>query len=269
MEELELPIKSYLLGGQTVRYYQSGNNPTVLLLHGFGIGADIWHLCYTYLAQEVSFIVLDLPGYGLNQNFESDPHVDACTEFVRESITLFDSVAYLVGYSFSTRVALHIAQNPPAQLRKVICIATPIFESKHIKHTGTLFSIIGSNALLASSVMHARPLKELVYYVKGLGSIRRRKTMKMSMEMLGQKSDNQHIFSSLATLFRPYEHVTITIPIDFIYGELDGFATPEMSKSLSKTCTHSHLYEVKGAYHLLPLEKPQEVAELILHSIRN
>ena len=53
--------------GARVRYFQAGEGPSAVLLHGLGDAAITWHDNVGPLAQRFTTVVPDLPGRGMTQ----------------------------------------------------------------------------------------------------------------------------------------------------------------------------------------------------------
>ncbi|MEK7522852.1 MAG: alpha/beta hydrolase, partial [Patescibacteria group bacterium] len=176
------------------------------------------------------------------------------------------SVDYLVGYSLSGTFSHRIAQNHPSSLKKIILVSTPIFYSHSIVLLNWIFQAIGFHPLITKIVkffISQFPIKHLIFFLGGLSSIKNPKSMNDCMNKFGEKSDLSYIFTSASTIFSPTQFASISVPIEFIYGKQDDFATSLMAKKMQRYCKKSVLHIVKDAYHLMPLEKPQELARLI------
>lgn len=237
-------------------YLQSGQGPSILFLHGLGIGTNIWKNVCKNLKGHFTFILLDLPGYGLNKNLVISPKFEVITQFINNFIKKKGAINYLVGYSISGVYTYPIAQNPPSSLKKIIYVSTPFFYHKNIKLLNLIFKIIGINSGFTKVAMFfitRFPVKHLIFSMGGLASIINPKDMNICMKKFGKNTKTPYIFQSASTIFTPTAFAPTSIPINFIYGERDGFAKPKKNPALI----------IKDAYHLLPIEKPQELALLI------
>ncbi|MEK7522716.1 MAG: hypothetical protein AAB569_03980 [Patescibacteria group bacterium] len=70
------------LQGKKVLYLQSGKGPVILFLHGLGIGTTIWDYVYKHMHNQFTIILLDLPGYGLNNDLHVAPDFEVLTKFI-------------------------------------------------------------------------------------------------------------------------------------------------------------------------------------------
>lgn len=110
----------------TLYYEQTGQGPTVVLLHGWGLHGGVWTEVARALSAQHRVIVPDLPGHGHSHDFmprEFSPEVLA-----DEVQKIIKGPAIWVGWSLGGLVALAAAQQFPQQLTKLVLIgATPKF----------------------------------------------------------------------------------------------------------------------------------------------
>jgi pimeloyl-ACP methyl ester carboxylesterase len=263
-QKLELQLQD-----KKVRYWQSGQGPTILFIHGFGISSIIWHRVYPYLINRYTVILLDLPGYGLNANLHITPKFDSLNKFICNFIEEKKLIDYLVGYSLGGVFSYRIAQHPPVSLKKIICVSSPIFYSRFSILLNWVFRVIGSHPIITKVVKFfviRFPVKHLVFFLGGLASIINIKAMNDCMQKFSAEVNSSYIFNCASTIFSPTQFSSILIPMVLIFGEKDGFATPLMAKKAQSYSKNSHLCIVKDVFHILPLEKPQQLAHLIAKS---
>jgi len=253
--------------GQKISYLQSGRDPTILFLHGLGIGpASIWDKVLKHLDNQNTIVLLDLPGYGLNADLRISPKFNEITKFISDFIEKKSSISYLVSYSLSGTFSFRIAQHPPANLKKIIFVSSPFFYSRFVIFLNWLFKAVGSHPLITKVVKFAIgrfPVKHLIFFLGGLASITEPKAMNECMDKFGEEVNSSYIFNFASTMFSPTQFAPISLPVEFIYGENDGIATTKMAKKAQSHCRNSRLQIVKDVYHLMPLEKPNELARLI------
>ena len=114
-------------GGIRARYLEEGSGPVVLLLHGASLGssADVWARTMSDLAAiGMRAIALDLPGFGLTDN-PPDHSVAFRARFIP---AFLDAIgvdrAHVVGHSQSGQVAVRLAIDEPARIRKIVVLGT-------------------------------------------------------------------------------------------------------------------------------------------------
>jgi 2-succinyl-6-hydroxy-2,4-cyclohexadiene-1-carboxylate synthase len=95
---------------------------SIVLLHGFGGTHRAWDGVRARLGEErYTPLALDLPGHGLQADYERPITFAACVDYVLE---LAPERFALCGYSMGGRVALHVALAAPARVRALVLVAT-------------------------------------------------------------------------------------------------------------------------------------------------
>ena len=261
MTELQLQLEN-----KGVKYLQTGQGPAILFIHGLGIGSNIWNKVITNLSKSNTIILLDLPGYGLNKNLIIEESLDSLTQFINNFIVAKKTIKYLVGYSMGGVPVYKIAQNPPPSLKKIMCIATPFFTTKLIFILNILFRIIGFHYLITKIFIffiNKFPLKQLIFHFGRLANVKKPKAMNECMDKFGKNTNLPYFFRCASSIFSPTEFSFITIPIDFIYGQKDGFATIKMAKKVTTYCKSAKIYTIRDRYHLLQFEDSKGLADII------
>ncbi|MCU1307873.1 MAG: alpha/beta hydrolase fold protein [Acidobacteriaceae bacterium] len=121
--------RSVRAGEQEIFYYDNGQGPVLLLVHGmFGDFAD-WEPVLEPLSKNYRVIAIDLPGFGAS----SKPNVDYTAEFFVGAIHSFlDELniakATLVGNSFGGIVCMLFAIRFPEQVENLVLIDSGGFQ---------------------------------------------------------------------------------------------------------------------------------------------
>ena len=122
--------------GVRINYYEAGQGPPVILLHGFGSSAYSWRFLGPALAPDHRVFTLDLKGYGLSAKPEDGKYAisdqaDMVAEFIRTR-DLHDLV--VIGHSMGGGVALmtyfKVAGDEPARIKKLVLIDSAGYPQK-------------------------------------------------------------------------------------------------------------------------------------------
>ena len=122
--------------GVKINYFEAGQGPPVLLLHGFGASAYSWRFLGPALAADHRVFSLDLKGYGLSAKPEDGKYAisdqaDMVAEFIR-SRDLHDLV--VVGHSMGGGVTLmtyfKVREDDPARIKKLVLIDSAGYPQK-------------------------------------------------------------------------------------------------------------------------------------------
>lgn len=97
-----------------------GSGAPLLLIHGWGMHGGMWGQVKGQLAESYSVHSVDLPGHGGSAVCE--PYV--LDTLVQQLSTQFDEPLTIAGWSLGGQVALRWAQLHPAQVKKLVLVAT-------------------------------------------------------------------------------------------------------------------------------------------------
>jgi pimeloyl-ACP methyl ester carboxylesterase len=122
--------------GIQINYYQAGQGPPVLLLHGFGACTYTWRHLAPELARDHRIFAIDLKGYGLSDKpgdgkYAVADQADMVAAFIR-TLDLHDLV--IIGHSMGGGVTLmtyfKVRQDAPARIRKLVLIDSAGYPQK-------------------------------------------------------------------------------------------------------------------------------------------
>src|SRR5215203_6041551 len=95
------------LRGARLRWFEGGEGPAVLLLHGLGGGASNWAMVAPQLVRDYRVVVPDLPGHGGSTPLAAPPEtLDPFADRVAQLLEQQGARALAVGHSLGGVVAL-------------------------------------------------------------------------------------------------------------------------------------------------------------------
>src|SRR5215208_1043273 len=107
--------------GVRMRWFEGGDGPVVLLLHGFGGAASNWTLVAPPLVVGHRVLVPDLPGHGGSTPLPAPPEtLDPFADRVAALIETQEAPALAVGHSLGGVVALRLAVRHPHLVRGLL-----------------------------------------------------------------------------------------------------------------------------------------------------
>lgn len=117
-----LPEDKYILvEGIRIRYWDEGEGPVVLLIHGFNASCDYWQWNFADLAAHFRVLALDLPGHGLSEKKIPDYSALYAAHFLNSFLTALGvSRAYIVGESLGGALAMALAVYHPERVAKLV-----------------------------------------------------------------------------------------------------------------------------------------------------
>lgn len=89
----ELRLHSITAGDTRWSYYEGGNGPTIVLLHGFGVDKRIWLAMAPLLTPRFHLVIPDLPGWG------ESSRIDGADYDIEAQATRFDAFVQALGLS--------------------------------------------------------------------------------------------------------------------------------------------------------------------------
>jgi pimeloyl-ACP methyl ester carboxylesterase len=108
-----------------LRYYDVGDGPVVLFLHGSGPGVTGWRNFRGVLAAfagQFRCLILEFPGFGVSDDFGGHPMVTAQSAVVPFLDALGVSRVDIVGNSMGGGVGINFAINNPDRIGKLVTI---------------------------------------------------------------------------------------------------------------------------------------------------
>jgi pimeloyl-ACP methyl ester carboxylesterase len=153
--------KTAVVFGQNIRYFEAGQGPAVILLHGLGASKEAWMGTFGALAGAYHVYAVDEIGFGHSDKPLLDYRIATFVDFLYEFLqTQHVGKATLVGHSFGGWVALDFAIQHPSALEKLVLV-----DSAGLAWERPLSSLPDLNP---SSLAATRALLEACFYDKKL-----------------------------------------------------------------------------------------------------
>jgi pimeloyl-ACP methyl ester carboxylesterase len=120
------PAQTAEVFGQKIRYYESGQGPVVILLHGMGSSGETWASNIGPLSKQFHVYALDQIGFGRSDkplmDYKIATYVDFLQEFMR---VLAVPRATIVGASNGGWIAARFAIEHPEMVEKLVLADAP------------------------------------------------------------------------------------------------------------------------------------------------
>ncbi|WP_191185397.1 pimeloyl-ACP methyl ester esterase BioH [Enterobacter sichuanensis] len=102
-------------------------NCHLVLLHGWGLNAEVWHCISEELASHFTLHLVDLPGFGRSRGFGAM----SLDEMARQVLDAAPQNAIWLGWSLGGLVASQIALSQPERLKALVTVASsPCFSAQ-------------------------------------------------------------------------------------------------------------------------------------------
>lgn len=121
------------VAGREVRVLTAGAGPTIVLVHGLGLGADLWRYHLMRLGARYRVVAPDMPGFGRSAGPAFGFTVDSAARWLAEFAAVYDvHNAVWVGHSVSAQHVLRLAVLRPGTVAGLV-LAAPTGEPGHLR----------------------------------------------------------------------------------------------------------------------------------------
>ena len=102
-------------------YRENPGKPELVLLHGWGMGSDVWGEFADHLAKSFSLTLIDLPGLGRSTDFPSPYTTEAV---IQSLLPIVPEKASWLGWSMGGQIAISFGARYPEKIEKLITVAS-------------------------------------------------------------------------------------------------------------------------------------------------
>ena len=240
----------------------SDKTPTIICLHGIGGDDQSFLPQLAYLSEYFKIVAWNMPGYGDSTALDNITF-HTLTDSLRNLVEVMQlSDVHLVGHSIGGMIAQEFVHRYPQQVRSLVLIATTsafggkdeLFKQAFLEaRLAPLDDGISMRELAEQSIHHivgtACPDAVKASAIKSMASI--------------NELSYRHILKCLVTFNRRTELSLIKCPACLISGSEDNNAPPATMKKMADKMPNSQYHEIKDVGHLVNLESPTEVNQII------
>jgi 3-oxoadipate enol-lactonase len=249
-------------GDIDVAWYEVGAGPPLILIHGLGDDHRAWRRCLPGLVLSHRVILYDLRGHGatsLGTPAGTLGQLGSDLANLIESLELESAV--VVGFSLGGTVAIRFAIDHPDKLGGLVLVATSSRVGRAAVHwyaDRSAMVDVGDPELRATidrdtEEVYRHSPEELP------GGLKIRRESTSDPRGFGNAC---RALASLAPL--DPELPRITAPTLIIASDLDELCPPRAAEIVAAGIPNSRLHLINGAGHPIPVERPAELARLVL-----
>jgi pimeloyl-ACP methyl ester carboxylesterase len=266
--------------GIKINYYDAGQGPPVILVHGFGASAYSWRFLGPALAQDHRVFTLDLKGFGFSDKpadgkYAISDQADLVAAFIRTR-DLHDLV--VVGHSMGGGVTLmtyfKVREDDPARIKKLVLIDSAGYPQKmpwFIRFARIpLFNTVGTRLLsprfaaglvLRKCYYHKDKITEAqidayAYYGSLPGA--REAVVATAQQIVPEDIE------AVTTQYR-----TIKVPVLVIWGAEDEVVPLSVGWNFKRDIPGSELVILPKCGHMPPEEEPGVTTRTVEAFLRN
>jgi triacylglycerol lipase len=258
-----LPVlKTATIFGRAIRYYDIGEGPPLVLIHGIGGDADQWAFVFGALSAANRVIAFDLLGFGRSDKPAIDYRVEGYVEFLDRLLRAIGiHRSAVLGHSFGGWIAAEFALRFPECVEKLVLVDAAGIDA------GAAEIPIDLNV---SSRRAMREAFEFMFHDQAFASDA---LVDLAYALHLERGDGYAIRSALATLADPREKLDarlseLRVPTLLVWGERDALTPVAMAREFHRRIAGSRLELIPECGHLPPLEKAAEFARAVTRFLR-
>ena len=270
-----IPIQYVDIGGVKVRYIKTGAGRNLVLLHTLRTQLDLFEKVVPDLAKYFTVYALDYAGHGYSDipaaKYDADFFVHSVEQFLN-ALELRDVT--LCGVSIGGAIALIVAGRRNPRVARVMAI-NPYDYAKgrgmaRSSFLGRVITVTSENRLIGETVMRLRNFIIMKAVLQGgvANPQSIRPALLKEMYNVGNRRGHYRAFISLLRNASSWEAATetygnINVPVLLIWGEKD-WSRPSEREHDRGLIPGAQMATVENGGHFLPLDRPQELHELII-----
>ncbi|MBT0730860.1 pimeloyl-ACP methyl ester esterase BioH [Rosenbergiella nectarea] len=245
------------------QHYGQGDQ-SLVLLHGWGLNSHVWDFILTPLSSHFSITLIDLPGYGRSQPFDT-LSLDEMASHIAPHIP---SQSIVLGWSLGGLVAAQLAIDFEEQVKQLIFVASSPCFSERAQWPGITPQVL-DNFKTQLATDFRRTIERFIA-LQSLGTA----NASLNTKTLKQAIINQPQ-ASLAVLNQGLNILQhddlreklskIAVPTLRIYGALDSLVPRKSIPLLDKLWPTSQSIVIEHAAHAPFISHPEEFCEAIIN----
>ncbi|MEC5319129.1 pimeloyl-ACP methyl ester esterase BioH [Brenneria populi subsp. brevivirga] len=235
----------------------------LVLLHGWGLNAQVWHCISPRLAPHFRLHLVDLPGYGRSRGFAAMPLEEMAATVLAQA----PERAIWLGWSLGGLVASQIALSAPQRASGLITVASsPCFSAREAWPGIKSEVLRGFQQQLSEDFQRT---VERFLALQTLGTVSARQDARLLKRVvLEQPMPSAEVLNGGLEILRQADlrqpMSALTLPLLRIYGALDGLVPRRVAGLLDRQWPRSDSAVVAKAAHAPFISHPDEVVERIL-----
>jgi pimeloyl-ACP methyl ester carboxylesterase len=244
--------------GQNIRYFEAGQGPVVILLHGLGAVKEVWMGSFAALGAKYHVYAVDQIGFGHSDKPLLDYKIATFADFLYEFMQSQSiSKATVVGNSLGGWIALDFAVHHPGMVEKLVLV-----DSAGLPWMQQQGPRVDLNA---SSLAATRTLLESLFYDKKMV------TESFVRQVFTDRMHNNDGYTIQRTLagfatpqFEDKDLASIHAPTLVVWGREDELIPLASGEKLRDGIAGAKLVVFEQCGHVPQIEKPTEFNQALL-----
>lgn len=235
----------------------------LVLLHGWGLNAGVWHCIIDRLAPHFRLHLVDLPGYGRSKGFSAMSLTNMADIVLQQA----PPQALWLGWSMGGLVASQIALSHPERVQGLITVSSSPCFTAHAEWPGIRPEVLAGFEQQLSEDFQRTVERFLALQTLGTESARQDARLLKAVVLQHQMPEVDVLTGGLEILRTAdlRQGLAIcTVPFLRIYGYLDGLVPRKVASLLDSAWPETQSVVMKGAAHAPFVSHPDDFSKLIL-----
>ncbi|TQI77732.1 carboxylesterase BioH (pimeloyl-CoA synthesis) [Serratia fonticola] len=234
----------------------------LVLLHGWGLNAEVWGCMVERLAPHFRLHLVDLPGYGRSQEYGAL----SLQQMAEILLAAAPPRAYWLGWSLGGLVAGQIALMQPERVTGLITVASSPCFTEQGTWPGIRQEVLSGFQQQLSQDFQRTVERFLALQTLGTESARQ-DARQLKTVVLNQPIPSVEVLNGglgmLRTVDQRQQLTTLTMPVLRIYGYLDGLVPRKVATLLDELWPDSSSVVMPKAAHAPFISHPEQFASII------
>lgn len=235
----------------------------LVLLHGWGLNAEVWHYIIDRLAPHFHLHLVDLPGYGRSKDFGAGSLPDMAAIVLQQA----PQKALWLGWSMGGLVASQIALSHPEHVAGLITVSSSPCFTAHDEWPGIRPEVLAGFQQQLSEDFQRTVERFLALQTLGTESARQDARLLKAVVLQHQMPEVPVLTGGLEILRTTDLRdalATCSLPFLRIYGYLDGLVPRKVASLLDSEWPFTQSVVMKGAAHAPFVSHPDDFSNLII-----
>ncbi|QHB34360.1 pimeloyl-ACP methyl ester esterase BioH [Yersinia canariae] len=235
----------------------------LVLLHGWGLNAEVWHCIIDRLAPHFRLHLVDLPGYGRSHGFGAMSLAEMAEIVLQQA----PQHAIWLGWSMGGLVASQVALTHSEHVRGLITVSSSPCFTAHDEWPGIRPEVLAGFQQQLSEDFQRTVERFLALQTLGTESARQDARLLKAVVLQHQMPAVDVLTGGLDILRTAdlrEELANSSLPFLRIYGYLDGLVPRKVASLLDSKWPHSPSVVMKGCAHAPFVSHPNEFSKLII-----
>ena len=265
--------------GLRLRYWDAGDGPPVVLVHGIGASLEYWRFTVGALAREHRVLAIDLPGFGFS---ERGPKIPTLAETADLMVGFLDALglerASFIGNSLGGLICLETALRHPNRLDRLI-LSDSAGLGREVSFFWRLVAIpvVGSALIELNRWLALRGWINLFYQPQGSEPELVERCQKwvarsdLTDTIVGAARSGVDLRGQRSEIVRVEQLARLDVPTLLVWGRDDWVIPPSHGEVAQRLMPNARLVFIDRCGHCPQLERPaafNEIASAFLMEAR-